>query len=207
MLVEIEVILNSRPLCPLYDDDLEEPLTPNHLLFGRKLQQCNEQGSEVDMSITPKRVQYIETLVEHFWGRWRREYVTTLRNHQQTYKKRKSLVPEIDDVVLIFEEKVPRQNWCLGRVMEILPSRDNQVRGAKVLVGKSRQILERPINKLYPIEFADEGKSKNHNKTRARIVEVVNNSEAIEKIHTSDVFTRGRREAAILADIKRKSMR
>ena len=36
VLIEIDAILNSRPLCPLYDDDMEEPLTPNHLLFGRK---------------------------------------------------------------------------------------------------------------------------------------------------------------------------
>ena len=34
---EIELILNSRPLGVLYDNDMEQILTPNHLLFGRKL--------------------------------------------------------------------------------------------------------------------------------------------------------------------------
>ena len=33
---EIELILNSRPLRALHDDDLVEPLTPNHLLYGRQ---------------------------------------------------------------------------------------------------------------------------------------------------------------------------
>ena len=33
---EIELILNFRPLGNLYDDDMEQILTPNHLLFGRK---------------------------------------------------------------------------------------------------------------------------------------------------------------------------
>ena len=33
---EIELILNSRPLGNLYDDDMEQILTSNHLLFGRK---------------------------------------------------------------------------------------------------------------------------------------------------------------------------
>ena len=66
------------------------------------------------------------------------------------------MVPETDDVVLIFEEKTPRQNWCLGRIIELLPSRDGEIRGAKVLIGKSKQVVERPVNKLYPIEFASE---------------------------------------------------
>ena len=34
---EIELILNSRPLGVLYDDDMGQILTPNHLLSGRKL--------------------------------------------------------------------------------------------------------------------------------------------------------------------------
>ena len=34
---EIELILNSRPLGVLYDDDMEQILTQNHILFGRNL--------------------------------------------------------------------------------------------------------------------------------------------------------------------------
>ena len=34
VLKEIEFILNPRPIRILYDNDLEEIITPNHLLFG-----------------------------------------------------------------------------------------------------------------------------------------------------------------------------
>ena len=37
VLTEVECILNSRPLTYLYSDDLEEPLTPSHLIRGRRL--------------------------------------------------------------------------------------------------------------------------------------------------------------------------
>ena len=36
VLTEVEVTLNSRPLTYLTADDLEEPLTPMHLITGRR---------------------------------------------------------------------------------------------------------------------------------------------------------------------------
>ena len=41
---EIEHILNSRPLTVLFDDDNEQILTPNHLLYGRQLAYTNEDN-------------------------------------------------------------------------------------------------------------------------------------------------------------------
>ena len=38
VLLEIENVLNNRPLCFKYDDNVSEILTPNSLLHGRKLE-------------------------------------------------------------------------------------------------------------------------------------------------------------------------
>ena len=37
ILYEVENILNNRPMCAVYDEEFEDILTPNHLLYGRKL--------------------------------------------------------------------------------------------------------------------------------------------------------------------------
>ena len=87
--------------------------------------------------------------------------------------------------MLIYEEKQPRQHWRLGRVLEVIESKDNNIRGAKVLIGKSKQVITRPINKLYPIEETNE---RNENTKESIILNE----------------QRPKREAAVIADIKRK---
>ena len=37
VIVECETIINSRPLTFVYIDDVEEPLTPGHLLLRRRI--------------------------------------------------------------------------------------------------------------------------------------------------------------------------
>ena len=37
IVLEIEAVVNSRPLSYLHDDELLEPLTPSHLMYGRRL--------------------------------------------------------------------------------------------------------------------------------------------------------------------------
>ena len=54
VLSQIELILNSRPLGVLFDDDLEQILTPNHFLFERKINLVNSSSThpvkEIDIS-------------------------------------------------------------------------------------------------------------------------------------------------------------
>ena len=47
VLFEVEVILNNRPLTYYYEDDAEECLTPNHLLFRRQLKLFNPDPFEI----------------------------------------------------------------------------------------------------------------------------------------------------------------
>ena len=55
-------------------------------------------------------------------------------------------------IVITYDEKVPRHLWRLGRVVDIIPSRDCNICAAKIKVGKTGEIINRPINKLYPLQ-------------------------------------------------------
>ena len=103
----------------------------------------------------------------------------------------------------------------MGRVTEILPStRDVQVRGAKVVVGKTKAIIERTISKLYPIEFANEQYSNSVSDTYDNQAEfVINSSERDGEnklASTGKAFNEKlglKRKAAIIADQKLKLMK
>ena len=171
LIAEIESILNNRPIGVDYEDDHEDVLTPNHLVFGRRLDTINTCGIQktnptVTNSKLVKRRNFLDKILTHFWDRWRREYVTSLREFQKPKKQRHSAMVQVNDIVIVYDDKQPRHLWRIGRVDNVLIGRDGRVRGAEVQLGKSGIIIKRPVNRLYPIvknesvEFKKAGSDK-----------------------------------------------
>ena len=111
VLIEIEGVLNSRPLTYVYVDDLQ-PLTPSQLIIGRRLltnpnSVITETEQIQNKRVITKREKHLKQVLNHFWNRWRREYVTELREHHRR-KKKKGKTAEIGDVVSVYEDKIPR---------------------------------------------------------------------------------------------------
>ena len=75
VVIEVEATLNSRPLSYVSPDDLDEPLTPATSLPG--LLTSNED-TDYTTATSPaditRRVKHLNTILNHFWKRWRREY-------------------------------------------------------------------------------------------------------------------------------------
>ena len=89
VLTEVEGVLNSGPLTYVYGDDIEEPLTPSHLMIGRRLLSRNPNtvpaGGSYSSSVTEvaRRAKYLKSLLDHFWNRRQKEYLTELRQFHQ----------------------------------------------------------------------------------------------------------------------------
>ena len=61
------------------------------------------------------------------------------------------------DIVYVYDEKNKRQLWSIGRIIELLPGRDGQVRSAIIsTMDKSKKPVNliRPVQKLIPLEVA-----------------------------------------------------
>ncbi|XP_044166607.1 uncharacterized protein LOC122950686 [Acropora millepora] len=136
ILVEVEGTLNSRPLTFVSSDDVEEPLTPLHLIYGRGILSLHDFTRNREASLSqavssgdlPRRRKYMQLLLEHFSKRWSREYVAELRNlHRHKFRPERSISISDEDVVTLFEDNLPRSQWRLGRVEQLIPSSDDNV--------------------------------------------------------------------------------
>ena len=135
VLLEVEMILNNRPLTYVYPNEIENALTPNHLLFDRKLTSASDWNTPIKIStqnITAqsKRVNHN---INHFWDRWHKEYIVNLREtHKQNLQNRHQQHIRLNDIVLIHDENLPRLTWRNGIVVVLLKGPDGKIRGAEV---------------------------------------------------------------------------
>lgn len=161
VLIEVEGVLNSRPLTYVYSDTTEEPLTPSHLVIGRRLSTLPDttelsDDDEETASKLKKRARYLNRLLEHFWKRWSNEHLVGLREfHYYGTKGAQKKEAKVGDVVLIHDENQARSKWRLREIIELIESRDGYKRGAvlRVITKKGKPSrLQRPVQKLFPLE-------------------------------------------------------
>ena len=157
VLFECEAILNNHPLKYIYPTDLTSCLMPNNLLYGRVIQSSSIQFSPLSHD-PPELTTYsnqVTTVINRFLNKWRYEYLANLRGthkHYSTNKNQSFIL--VNDVVLVHSDKTPRSMWRMGVVTELIKGKmDNNIRGTLVRLSNN-SLLKRPVNKLYPTEYA-----------------------------------------------------
>ena len=84
--IEVKLIINNAPLTYVYPNTIKTYLTPNHLLFGRQLLCYSNTTSTVvrNLTVLSSTTDKINRISNHFWHRWRHEYVVNLCETQRT---------------------------------------------------------------------------------------------------------------------------
>ncbi|XP_052231025.1 uncharacterized protein LOC127844664 [Dreissena polymorpha] len=160
MFQKYEDIINDRPLTYIStaQSDLQ-PLTPSHLVSGRRITVL-PHGHDVVLDpqniITReniyKRARMQQKLIDDFRCRWKREYLTDLRENQLISGRNEQTI-KVGDIVMVHDEN-PRSRWKLARVEALIQGNDGRVRAANIRTDGA--ITNRSITKLYPLEVGDE---------------------------------------------------
>ena len=150
--------MNDHPLTYSSSDIGDpEPITPSHLLCGRRittLPHIRIEDDEVkdpdfgEMSEVRHRARVHAIIIKHFWSRWRNEYLTALRETHKTTGNNEQQV-NIGDVVLVHDDSA-RVNWKLAVIESVNKGADGLIRSANIRMATGR--TNRPIARLYPLK-------------------------------------------------------
>ncbi|KAH7710259.1 hypothetical protein AAVH_22462 [Aphelenchoides avenae] len=92
-------------------------------------------------------------LADSFWQNFRDGSLLELRNRGVDRKRRQRGEETIQpgDLVLVSETDVPRSEWRLALVLELLPHSDGLVRSARIRYASTKRETNRALEHLYPI--------------------------------------------------------
>ncbi|XP_058839800.1 uncharacterized protein LOC131695362 [Topomyia yanbarensis] len=123
ILAQIESCMNSRPLVSLSED-------PNDL-----------------HALTPGRFLFVQQKVQHFWYRWRNEYLKELQRQATVNPEKVNL--KVGQVVILQDQLLSLTRWSLARVEEIFPEKDDVSR--VVVLRTPSGTYRRPAYKVCPL--------------------------------------------------------
>lgn len=161
-LAEAECIINSRPLTIAnLSDPTSLPLSPSNILTMKTKVVLPPPGvfQQTDMYCR-KRWRQVQHLANVFWNRWKKEFLSQLQERQKWNNESRNFM--VNDIVLLKDEKLPRNQWPLARVTKVFPSDDGLVRRVQLYIPISKSELERPIHKLILLVGVDQYKSINN---------------------------------------------
>ena len=134
-MVEAEAIVNCRPLTidTINSSQCPEPLTTNHLLTMKSKVVMPPPGDfqQADLYLS-KRWRRVQYLANEFQNHWKKEFLQSLQLRQKWIPVQRNL--QVDDIVIVKDESLPRNRWKLGRVDETYPNDDGLIRKVRVVI-------------------------------------------------------------------------
>lgn len=151
LVIQIEAILNSRPLTPISTDPEDlNALTPGHFLIGDAIT-TQPIYDLTDIKINRlDRWQQVQHMTQSIWRRWYKDYLNELTQRKRWYREQPNI--KVGDMVLIRDDNLPPTQWPLGRIIEVFLGNDSKVRTAviKTKYGETSRTIAKIC--LLPIE-------------------------------------------------------
>lgn len=146
VLVQIEGILNSRPMCAMSTNvNTYTALTPAHFIIGETLVAPPEQIFETSDKAPIDRWLHLQTVRQKFWTSYVNDYLNRLQRRPKWLKS--GTIFKENDLVLVKDDNLAPLVWPMARIIKTHPGTDGVVRVVTLRNSKGR-IFKRPTAKL-----------------------------------------------------------
>lgn len=150
--IQIEGVLNSRPLTPLSSDfENLEVLTPGHFLIGRPINALPEPYFIDTRDNLLNNWEKLQKMVQQIWKNWTNSYLSHLQQRTKWYFKKTNI--SVGTMVILKDPNLPPFKWSIGRITEVLPGKDGLVRVVKVKTSKGE--YKRAISNVCVLPISD----------------------------------------------------
>lgn len=160
ILCEVEFIVNCRPISFVSDSRVTaQPIRPidflsPHVNTNLLVPLTSSLGSQITRSNKEQLILSLEhgqNKLQEFWKRWSKDYLLALRERfNKTYKSGCKRMPKNGDVVLVYEENIPKGLWKLA-IITNNKSLDKNSRSV-IIRFPSGHVTKRAVEHLFPLE-------------------------------------------------------
>ncbi len=153
LLCEVEYTVNNRPLTKSSPDTEDlDVITPNHLLQLKTPENLPPGKFIQEDQYARRRWRQVQYLADVFWKRWTHEYLPELQKRQKWLKPQRNI--QVGDIVLVIDDRAPRNSWLMGRVLKCYEDKKGLVRSVQLKTKTAT--LDRPVSKLCLLLEQDE---------------------------------------------------
>ena len=157
-LMEVEKVMNNRPLVEVGSDEV---ITPAHMLHGAQLEYDTQllslntdkilNNMIKSRKLIPELYRRIAEKKKIFWEKFTEQYLESLRFSPDRTSNRFAKTPKKGDVCIVYDKQYPKHKWQLCLVLDTITSSDGEVRKCRIKIGKVES--ERSVEQLYPLEI------------------------------------------------------
>lgn len=151
LLIEIENIINSRPLnyTSNSDGDPEPAITPNHFLRLNDRPVMAPGNYQVTKWDNQWRI--CQEMTTEYWYKFLHDYIPNIGTRSKWYDENKPI--NVGQLVLVIDDTVKRNQWRRGVIKAVHPGKDGRIRTATVKMESTT--LPRPVAKLAIINISE----------------------------------------------------
>lgn len=154
-MVEIEAVLNARPIAYVEQDPEMSILTPNDFLMAKHVAIPIAKEPYTNDDVIKKLWKSSQAYLNEFWKSWANQYLMLLRERNDQLRDNRQAAkyePRKGDVVIMQELSKKRSHWQLAVVERLIPSQDRIVRSVQVRIPNGSRLV-RPVITLAPLQI------------------------------------------------------